>query len=62
VAVYDLSGRRVRLAAEEWRDAGEGEVVWDLTDTSGRPVAAGLYLMRAQLGGATWTRRVTVVK
>ncbi len=62
VEVYDLSGRLLKTLAEGRREAGEGDLTWDLSDRDGRMVHPGVYLLRAQLGPRTWTRRVSVVR
>ena len=62
VEVYDLSGRLVHTLANELHEAGASELRWNLTDPRGQTVQAGIYLLRAQLGTQTWTRRVTVVR
>ncbi len=45
LTIYDIMGRKVYKhgAAEE---AGYRQIVWQGTDNSGRPVAAGIYLYR----------------
>jgi len=50
IAVYDVVGRRVRTLAVGSRDRGEHEVTWDGRDATGRPVPAGVYLYRLQVG------------
>ena len=60
--VFGVDGRHVRRLADGWRPAGRSELVWDLRDQAGVPVAAGIYLVRARLGSETWTRRLTVVR
>jgi hypothetical protein len=62
VRIYDVVGRVVRTLASGWREAGRGELVWDLKDQSGRPAMTGMYLMRARLGGRDWSRRVLIVR
>lgn len=62
VEVYDLSGRLMQSLANGPREAGTGELVWNLTDQNGQAVHAGVYLLRAQLGPQTWTRRLSVVR
>jgi hypothetical protein len=62
VVAFDLGGRHVRNIARGWRGAGSGELAWDLRDDGGRPVAPGLYLIRANLGGETMVRRVVVAQ
>jgi len=62
VDVFDLSGRLVQtLAHGPWR-SGRSELTWDLTDLHGRHVSAGMYLVRAQLAGTTFTRRCVIVR
>ena len=61
IEAFDAAGRRVRMLAAGPRPAGSSSVEWDLRDDSGRRLAAGLYLVRAQAGGREWTRRVIVL-
>lgn len=62
VEVFDLGGRRVRTMALGALEAGRHSTTWDLRDRDGRSVGAGLYLVRAMLGGDKFTQRVTVVR
>ena len=62
VVVFDVTGRLVRTLAGESRPAGAGDLVWDLADDTGRPLRAGLYLVRARIGERTFLRRVAVVR
>jgi len=52
--IFDVEGRQVAEASAEgsWR--------WNLRDDEGAPVAAGLYLVRAEQAGAVAARRVIV--
>ena len=56
VMVLDPSGRVVR----RFEEVGPSGVVWDTRDDAGRPVAAGMYLIR-RTGGAS-TRAVRVIR
>jgi hypothetical protein len=47
VNVYDVAGRKVRLLADRYFEAGEQTLVWDGTDDSGRKVARGVYFVRS---------------
>lgn len=60
IAAYDVSGRLIRTLVARTEEAGVQDVVWDLQDATGRPVAAGVYLVRARLGTQTFTRRLAV--
>lgn len=62
VDAFDVAGRHLRTIASGWREAGRGEVEWDLRDDSGRLVRAGFYLLRARLRGVVWTRRLIIAR
>lgn len=61
VVAFDAAGRRVRTLLAGGLPAGRSLVAWDLADGAGSRVAPGLYLVRAEAAGATWTRRVIVL-
>ncbi len=61
IEAFDLAGRHVRSIARGWRGVGQGEVDWDLRDDGGRAIAAGIYLIRATLGGQTSMKRLIVI-
>jgi hypothetical protein len=62
VRVHDLAGRLVRVVHEGALDPGLHDLRWDLRDASGRAVAPGLYLVRAEAGAFRSVRRVVVVR
>lgn len=59
--VLDVQGRLVRTLADADLPAGVHTRTWDLADASGHRLAPGVYLARAQAGGATSVRRVVIV-
>ena len=46
LSIYDLSGRAVRSLARGTFSAGPNTVHWDGLDSSGKPVAPGIYMAR----------------
>jgi len=62
IGVYDASGRIVRTLSTGIAGAENAELSWDGEDAAGRPVAAGTYFLRLDAGGASETRRVTIVR
>ena len=46
LSIYDLSGRAVRSLARGTFGAGQNSVHWDGLDSSGRPAAPGIYMVR----------------
>jgi hypothetical protein len=57
VAIYDLAGHVV--CTLPCPDTPRGSVIWSGRDRTGRPVAAGLYLVRLETQNASITRKLT---
>lgn len=51
LAIFDLSGRRVRDLAGGSLDAGAHSFAWDGLDDAGQAAASGTYVCRLDLGG-----------
>jgi uncharacterized repeat protein (TIGR01451 family) len=60
LTVYDVGGREVAEVARGWREAGEHAVAWEGVDRAGRRVASGLYLIRFEAEGRSFTRKVVL--
>ena len=46
ITIFDAAGRLVRTLGPEHTGAGPLSVEWDATETSGRPLAGGVYFVR----------------
>jgi subtilisin-like proprotein convertase family protein len=57
IAVYDLLGREVAVLANEMKDAGSHDVIFD-----GSGLASGVYFYRIQAGDFAETRRMLLVR
>lgn len=64
LAVFDLSGRRVRRLLDPATSlaAGEQQVRWDGRDDRGAPVGAGVYFAALESDGATRLRRIVLLE
>jgi len=63
LAVYDVSGRRVRLLEPAHQQAADRyDVTWDGADDDGRAVRPGLYLARLEAGGTLLEQRVVLLR
>jgi hypothetical protein len=62
LAVYDVAGRLVRTLASGPVERGRHEAVWDGRDSGGAQVAAGVYFLRLDVGGAMRTEKSIVVR
>ncbi len=60
LAVYDVSGRQVRMLEAGRRAAGEHVVQWDRRDNGGHAVAGGLYFYRLDTDDRTLTKKMIV--
>jgi hypothetical protein len=61
LAIYDLTGRRVRTIAHGPARAGRTVVRWDMRDSRGVHAPAGVFLARIVVGGSALTRKVIVL-
>jgi hypothetical protein len=62
LAVYDASGRRVRVLASGERGAGEHRLEWDLRDDRGARASAGLYFVRLDASGERLSKRFVTLR
>lgn len=62
LAIYDVSGRRVRTLASGAMEPGEHEAAWDGRDDGGIEVTSGIYFVRLRVGAATRTSRMVFVR
>jgi len=62
LAIYDVTGRRVRELVSGVRPAGAQSVAWDLRDANGRTVRSGLYFARLEAGGRSLTHRLATLQ
>jgi hypothetical protein len=58
--VYDVAGRQVSILAKGVVPSGSHRVEWMGRDDSGRPVTAGIYLCRLEVG--TWSQTRKMIK
>ncbi len=62
VAVYDVTGRRLRTLAGGILPAGSQQVAWDGRDGAGRALPSGTYLVTLRAGAETRTRKVVLAR
>jgi hypothetical protein len=60
LAIYDITGRQVRVLIDATQEASAHAVTWDGTDAAGRAVARGVYLARLEAAGQAVTRKLMV--
>lgn len=60
--IYNLAGQCVRMLADEVTKRGTHEVTWDGKDSTGRMVAAGVYVCRLEAGGEGRAVRMTLLR
>ncbi|MBU8870389.1 MAG: T9SS type A sorting domain-containing protein [Gemmatimonadales bacterium] len=62
VAVYDLSGRRIRTLYSGLLEVGAHETVWDGRNEHDQVVASGMYLVQLESPRTVSSRRVVLLK
>jgi len=63
IKVYNSLGQVVKvLVNDQLQSKGRHRVVWDGTDSSGKPVASGTYLYSLEVGNVKHTKKMTLVK
>jgi hypothetical protein len=62
VDVYDIDGSLVRSLWDGPIARGQHEIAWDGRDSSGRPVASGIYYCRARSSEATRVVKMVLLK
>ena len=60
--VFDLSGARIAVLADGWREAGAHQVSWDGRDSYGQAVSSGVYLYQLETNQGRLTRRMVLVR
>ena len=62
VALYSVTGQRVRELMRGRQEAGEYRLTWDGRDDGGRAVGAGVYYIRMVAAARQYTRAVIVLR
>jgi hypothetical protein len=62
MALYDVTGKQIRILTKGRQEAGEHIVVWDGLDDEGSRVASGVYVYRLTSNGETLTKKLTLLK
>jgi hypothetical protein len=62
LAVYNILGQRVRVLLDDYRPAGQYEIIWDGKSESKRPVASGIYFYRLVMGDRALARKMVLIR
>lgn len=60
--IYDVSGRLVRVLADDEKSPGVYTVVWNGVNDSGQIVSSGVYFYRFEAGSYAHTRKLVLLK
>ena len=62
LAIFDITGRRVRELRSGMESGGSHAVDWDLRDERGAPVGVGTYFARLEVEQRTFSHTVAMVR
>ena len=60
--IYDLLGREIAELDNGMKYAGHHEAYWNGSDSTGNPVASGVYIYRLEAGDSAETRKMMLVR
>jgi len=62
VMIFDERGRHVVTLSDQMQNAGDHQVEWDGTDSSGRNVPTGVYFYQIRFGDKTWVKKMSCIR
>ena len=62
ISVFDMTGWRVAVVADQVYSAGSHSVEWDGKDASGKAVSSGTYLVGMETENRVESRKVTLIR
>jgi flagellar hook assembly protein FlgD len=62
LTIYDLNGREINQIVNTSQPAGNHSVMWNSTDSFGKPVSAGIYLYQIRTADFMQTRKMALLK
>jgi hypothetical protein len=62
LAVYDLTGRRLKTLVSGPQDPGVHTIEWNGLDQGGNPVASGVYFYKMHASDVTQTRKLVITR
>ena len=62
LTIYNLNGREIHQIVNTGQPAGHHSVMWNSTDSFGKPVSAGIYLYQIRTADFVHTRKMVLLK
>jgi hypothetical protein len=62
VEIFNIHGQRVRTLLNAVQEQGQRTIWWNSADDAGRPVAAGVYILRLRAGKVAAARRMVLLR
>ena len=62
LAIYDITGRKVRALADGQQAAGVHAIQWDRSDDRGRSVEPGIYFTRLDVNGKAYQQKIVTLR
>jgi hypothetical protein len=62
LAIFDITGREIRVLVEEIQSLGHHKIHWDGKDAAGRSVPSGIYISRLMTDSYSIQKKMTLMK
>ena len=62
LSIFDINGKIIKNLVNEFQNAGNYSLTWDVVNFAGEVVSAGLYLYVLQVGDTKQTKKMSFIK
>ena len=62
IVIYDLTGNRIKLLINEYKDIGNYVINWNGKNEDDKPVSAGVYLYSIEAGDFRQMKKMILLK
>ena len=60
--IFDMTGRLVKIVANEEMQTGVHEIKWNVSNATGKSVPSGIYLLRMESGNYSETKKLVIIE
>jgi len=62
IKVYDMLGKEIKTLINEYKPAGNYNVIWNGLDNNNKPVPSGVYVYSLEVNGWSKSRKMILMK
>jgi hypothetical protein len=62
LAIYDMTGQKIRILQDSFQNEGEYSLMWNATDGHRNPVSSGIYFCLLEAGGQVLHQKMILIR